>query len=69
MHENIDQNKIAQEFCIPVQRLQSPLNKNLLASNVQKLHLKKLAPNQDKVLHDFFCLTRQNKHIHLLAYD
>lgn len=52
--ENVSRNKIAQEFCISIQRLRSKLNRHSPASIVIGLHRRKLALNQEKVLHDYF---------------
>ena len=52
--ENVNRNKIAQEFRVPVQRLRSRLNGNPTASDVRGLHLRKLPPDQEKALHDYF---------------
>ena len=40
--ENVSRNKIAQEFCVPVQRLRSQLNRHSPASTVWGFHGKKL---------------------------
>lgn len=52
--ENVHRNKIAQEFRVSVQRLRSRLNGNPPASDVHGLHLRKLAPDQEKALHNYF---------------
>ncbi len=52
--KKVCRNKIAREFRIPVQRLRSLLNGHLPASNVQGVHGRKLAPDQEKALHDYF---------------
>ena len=54
LRENVNRNKIAQEFRVPVQRLRSRLNGNPSARDVRGLHLRKLAPDQEKALHDYF---------------
>lgn len=46
--KNVSRNKIAEEFCSSVQRLRSQLNGNLTTRSVQRLDLKKLAPDQKK---------------------
>ena len=52
--KNVSRNKNAQGFRVPVQRLRSILNGHPGARIVQGLHLKKLAPDQEKTLHDYF---------------
>ena len=52
--ENVNRNKIAQEFRVPVQRMRSRLSGNPPASDVRGLHLGKLAPDQEKALPDYF---------------
>lgn len=52
--KNISWNKIAQEFCVPIQRLRSRLNGHPPASTVRGVHGRKLAPNQEKALHGYF---------------
>lgn len=52
--ENVNRNKIAQEFRVPIQRLRSRLNGHPPASAVRGLHGRKLAPDQEKALHDYF---------------
>ncbi len=51
--ENVSRNKIAQKFRVPIQRLQSRLNEHPPASTIREVHKKKLAPDQEKALHDY----------------
>ena len=52
--QNISQNRIAQEFCVSIQRFRSQLNGHPPAITVQRVHRRKLAPDQEKALHDYF---------------
>ncbi len=52
--EKVCPNKIAREFRIPVQRLRSRLNGHPPASNVRGVNGRKLAPDQERALHDDF---------------
>lgn len=52
--KNASRNKIAAEFRVLIQRLRSRLNGNPTASSVRGLYLRKLAPDQEKALHDYF---------------
>ena len=52
--ENVSRNKIAQEFRVPIQRPRSRLNGHPPASTVRGVHGSRLAPDQEKALHDYF---------------
>lgn len=52
--ENVSRNKIAQEFRVPIQRLRSRLNGHPPASTIRGVHRRKLVPDQEKALHDYF---------------
>lgn len=52
--KNLSQNKIAQELCVQVQRLQFKLNSHRSAGIIHGLHLMKLAPDHEKALHNDF---------------
>ena len=52
--ENVSRNKIAQEFQVPIQKLRSRLNGHPPAGTVQRVHGRRLAPDQEKALHDYF---------------
>ncbi len=52
--EKVCRNKIAREFRIPVQGLQSRLNLRPPASDVREVNGRKLTPDQEKALHDYF---------------
>ena len=54
--EKVSRNKIAEKFCVPLQRLQSQLNGYPPASNLRGMHGRRLASNQKKTLHDYFVL-------------
>ena len=54
VHKNISLNKIAQKFCVLIQRLQSRLIGHSNARIVLSLYLKKLTLDKEKVLHNYF---------------
>ena len=54
--EKCSRNKIAKEFRVPLQRLRSQLNGHPPKSTVQGVHRRKLAPDQEKALHDYFVI-------------
>ncbi len=52
--KNVSRIKIAWEFCVPIQRLRSKLNGHSSARIARGLHLRKMAPDQEKALYDSF---------------
>lgn len=52
--KNVSQNKIDEEFCVPVQQLRSQLNGNFITRKVRGTNLRKLASDQEKSLHNYF---------------
>ncbi len=52
--KNVNRNKIAQEFCVWEQKLQSRLNDHLSRRIISGLRKKKLGPEPKKCLYDYF---------------
>lgn len=70
MHGKVNQNKIAKEFCVPVQKFQLQFNKHPSATTVQEVRTWKMSGTQSRKSSScLLCPIGQIRHAHPFAYD